>query len=785
MTVLPEIQWVWLLLAIAAGLGIVVLYARNVRFFLVFIICIIFGFLWMFWSALDILAQQLPKEIEGQQVTIQGRIINVPIQNKFNIQFDLYATSLVYQQKNYPFQSKVRLKWYFKADKEPKIIKPDQLWQFTVKLKRPHFPLNFGVFDYSKYLFIKRINAIGNISNAQKNQAKLLNAPRPYQLQSIRYQLIQNIHNSIGELPYAGVILAMGLGERSLITQNQWTLFRQTGTSHLVAISGLHISSIAFVIFFISKFFWHHLGRVALRFPAIYFATIISLLAISFYVFLAGFSISAQRSFIMVLGFLLPNLLSRNLSHSHRISLSLLFVLIHDPMSTLSAGFWLSFTIVSIIIYFSQFIYQHGIKQDHLKSIRYFLLNLFIFQLIISIVNYPLSQYFFQESVLFAGLFSNFIMIPLTTFIILPFVLIGILVFLISPPISIWIFTAISSILSYSFGIAESIVEFEKIASIYLNLFDLSSNNISLISIFITITSVLILFAPKGFSIRWLGLIGLLSLFFNFFPEDSIKQGEFELTVLDVGQNLAVVIKTQEHQLIYDTANGWMSYSVIIPYLKAHKLSQLDLLIASHADNDHSGGVNNIAQKIHIHQILTGAVEIKRIQRFFKKPLQQNIDITQCKTGQKWQWDGVQFEILHPAKNPQYLKRNNRSCILKINGIKSSVLLTGDISSRVEAILLQQQKSKLKADILIVPHHGSKTSSSASFLQAVNPKIAVFSTAYLNHYHHPHPDIVKRYQHYKIKTLNTADTGAIYFSPRNESFLQPILARETMRRIWH
>jgi competence protein ComEC len=356
---------------------------------------------------------------------------------------------------------------------------------------------------------------------------------------------------------------------------------------------------------------------------------------------------------------------------------------------------------------------------------------------------------------------------------------------LIYPPISIWIFTAISYILTYSFAIVESIVKLENNTAIYLNLLDLSSNNINLFSIFITIISVFILFAPKGFSIRWLGLIGLLSLFFNFFPKDSINHGEFELTVLDVGQNLATVIQTQKHQLMYDTANSWMSHSVIIPYLKAHKISQLDLLIASHADNDHSGGVNNIAEKIQIHQILTSAIEIKRIRRYFKNPLQQNINIAQCKKGQKWQWDGVQFEILHPEKNSPYMKRNNRSCILKINGIKNSVLLAGDITSRIEAMLLQRQKAKLKADILIAPHHGSRTSSSTSFIRAVNPKIAVFSTAYLNHYHHPHPDIVKRYQHYKIQTLNTANTGAIRFSPHNESFLQPILARETMRQIWH
>uniref|UniRef100_UPI0033654EE2 DNA internalization-related competence protein ComEC/Rec2 n=1 Tax=Candidatus Albibeggiatoa sp. nov. BB20 TaxID=3162723 RepID=UPI0033654EE2 len=762
-----------------------VLYARNMRFFLVFIICIIFGFLWMFWNAQDILAQQLPKEIEGQQVTIQGRVVNIPTQNKFNTQFDLYATYVVYKQQYYPFQGKVRLRWYSKPNESPQTVKPDQLWQFTVKLKRPHPPLNFNVYDYSKQLFIQRITAMGNISNAKKSPAKLLDIPRPYQLQTVRYQLIQNIHHSISTLPYAGIILAMGLGDRSLITQKQWQLFRQTGTSHLVAISGLHVSSIAFVSFILSKLFWSFLGKAALRLSAVHFATIITLFIVLAYVCLAGFSISAQRAFIMILGFLIPNLIKRNLSHSYRICLALAFVIIYDPFSTLTAGFWLSFIIVSIIIYFSQFIRAHNVEQNRLKYMIFLLVNLIVFQVIISIINYPLALYFFQQSTLLAAISSNLIMIPLTSFIILPFVLIGILVSFISPLISIYLFTAISYVFSLAFGITELMIELEQYSYIYLELFNLSADNINLLTVILSIISVFILFAPRGFSIRWLGFIGLLPLFFNFSFENNIKHGEFELTILDVGQNLATVIQTQNHQLMYDTANSWMSRSVIIPYLNAHKLSHLDLLIASHADNDHSGGVNNIAEQIPINQILTGAVEIKRIQDFFNIPLQQNIKIATCKTGQQWRWDGVYFEILHPKVGEHHYKRNNRSCVLKISGTKHSALLTGDISNHVEIALSQQQKLKLNADILIAPHHGSRTSSLPSFIRAVNPKTVVFSTGYLNHYRHPHPDIVKRYQQQKIRIFNTPDTGSIRFSPRHHHFLQPMIARETMHRIWH
>lgn len=781
LAILPTSQWIWLLFAIVVGLGIISIYAKTMRYLSRLFIFFILGFVWMYWNAHSILAQQLPKEIEGQRVMIQGYVTNIPTQSKFNIQFDLQAIHLIHQQQHYPFQGKVRLKWFFHSDDEIPIVEPGQLWQFTVKLKPPHSTINFATFDYSKYLFLHRINATGNISKAANSTTKLLALSNPFNLQFIRYQLVKNLQNNISELDYAGVILAIGIGDRSLISSKQWTLFRQTGTSHLVAISGLHISSIALVAFFLAKQFWGFLGRAALWLPAVYFATIISLITAFVYVVLAGFSISAQRAFIMVIGFLLPHFFGWQLSHSYRISLALAFVLLYDPLSTLAPGFWLSFIIVSIIIYFAQFIHFHREQQNYLKNTGGWIVHLFIFQFIISIINYPLSYYFFQESGFITTLKTNLIAIPLSSFIILPITFISILISTISSDLSFMLFDFCSNALDRLFDAAKLFIQIEQFLVFYTESF--LPNNITLSTVLLTIISVFILFAPQGLAIRWLGLIGFLPLFFSFSVPKPLQYGTFELTVLDVGHNLATVIKTQNHQLMYDTANSKMAFNTIKPYLKAHQIDSLDLLIASHGDNDHSGGVNNITNYVQIKQILTGTTEIERIKNLFSIPLQQHIPISHCKTGQKWQWDGVQFEILHPNQNEFYSKRNDRSCILKINGIQGSALLTGDISNRVEGKLLHSQKLKLQADILIAPHHGSKSSSHHAFIAAVKPKITIFSTAYLNHYNHPHPDVVKRYQQQHIQTLNTPETGAIRLSPDN--FLQPILARETMQRIWH
>ncbi|MCV6639239.1 DNA internalization-related competence protein ComEC/Rec2 [Candidatus Albibeggiatoa sp. nov. NOAA] len=778
LTALPNIQWVWLLLAMIVGLGIIVLYARSMRFFIVCVICIILGFLWMFWNAQAILAQQLPKEIEGQKITIQGRIVSIPTQNKFNTQFDLHASHFVYQDQFYPFHSKVRLKWYVK-DNQILSVAPDQLWQFTVKLKRPHGTVNFTGFDYAKYLFSQRIIAIGNINRTEK--PIWLDSSRDYHPQTIRYQLIQHIKNLVIDLPNAGIILAMGLGERSLISSQQWNLFRQTGTSHLVAISGLHVSSIALVTFFISRRLWSHLGNVALWLPSIYFATIVTLLAVSFYVFLAGFSISAQRAFMMILGFLMPNLLDRHLSVSHRISLALAFVLLYDPLSTLSAGFWLSFILVSTLVYFSQFIHLSPIRRKWYQAsgihLRTWFVQLILLQAILSLVAFPLSYYFFQTPVILSPILCNLLLIPLTSFIILPAIFFSILLSIFSTWLALPVFYFISDLLVRLFKTVHFI---QGIEQPYSSLLHTLATNLNLFTISLTLFSLFTLFAPRGFHIRWLGLIGLLPLFFTISTPKTIQHGEFAFTVLDVGQSLATVIRTQNHQLMYDAASQWMSKSVIVPHLKTQQFRHLDLLIASHGDSDHIGGVNVIVQNIPIQQILTGATEIGRIQDFLKVPLQQQVPIALCKAGQQWQWDGVYFEILHPTRN--YRNRNDRSCVLKITGKNHSMLLAGDISSQVELSLLSKN---LQADVLIAPHHGSKTSSSTPFIRVVNPKVVIFSTRYLNHFRHPHPDIVRRYQRFNIQTLNTAETGAIHFDPNSHDFLKPILAREQRRQIWH
>jgi len=302
---------------------------------------------------------------------------------------------------------------------------------------------------------------------------------------------------------------------------------------------------------------------------------------------------------------------------------------------------------------------------------------------------------------------------------------------------------------------------------------------------------VAILLLPRGFPARWLGIIWLLPVLFS--PPDRPNQGEVWATLLDVGQGLAAVVRTQNYVLVYDTGpkafcSGFNTgEAVVVPFLHANGIQQIDKLVISHGDNDHSGGAASVLTHLAVDELLTSA----KLQKIFaEKPdtlanALLNTPTKACQAGQHWRWDGVEFQILHPSADFAAETNNNRSCVLKISTENRAILLPGDIEKRIEYQLVQQYPNELTADILIAPHHGSKTSSSHRFLDAVQPKITLFSAGYRNRFGHPKKEIVQRYRNRRIRTWNTAETGAISFRLSANRIDSLSLASEEMRRYWH
>jgi len=372
----------------------------------------------------------------------------------------------------------------------------------------------------------------------------------------------------------------------------------------------------------------------------------------------------------------------------------------------------------------------------------------------------PFLLYIFSQAPL-SSFAANFIAIPSITFIILPLALISLFSVMILPAlfsfIPLFLLTITAQLLDLLLILLASLSNHATVWQQF---------SPTLWAVIAAMIGGLILFLPKGFPARWLGLFWILPLFFPTFERP--KYGEVKLTLLDVGQGLATVIETQNHTLVYDVGDSFAGQHVVAPYLNAHGIQHINTLIISHDDNDHAGGLYALKERMKIDTILSS------------QPYQ---NMQKCIAGQTWQWDNVQFEFLHPDKNYQDSRDNNMSCVLKIDNGKNSILLTGDIHQKIERRLSQHEK--IDSDILVIPHHGSRTSSSLNFIQAVTPQLALFSAGYQNHFNHPHPTIQQRYRQQGIPTLNTAQVGAIQILLTQTGIKPARFAREVERHYWH
>jgi competence protein ComEC len=711
------------------------------------------GLLWAMWRADMILAQKLPKALEGQDIKITGTITNLPKEKHYrrNVsawQFDFAPLPF----KEWQNPGKLRLKLF---GNPPQSLRPGQQWQFTVRLKRVHELLNPGVFDYSKYLFQQRILTKGTVRT--KGEQRLLSEPSLFNSDNLRYRLAQSIRAELGDKASMGIIIALAVGERQWLTSKQTKILQQTGTAHLIAISGLHIGFIAMLAFWIARKLWSYAGKATLWLPAPYFAAFVSFLAAFLYALLAGFSISTQRALIMVAVALSGIVFSRKVAPSHILAYALLLVLLWDPLSVLSAGFWLSFGAVAIIAYALSCRREQGIS-----SLAKWGIGTWRTQIAVVLGMFPISLYIFGYIPL-TSILANSIAIPWVSFVVVPLTLLGTAIILYLPALS----GELLQIAAYTLDALNSSLEW--LAHIDWAIWQ--QHTPPLWSVLTAMIGVAILLLPRGFPARWLGIIWILPIFFT--PPPYPNRGEVWFTLLDIGQGLAAVIRTENYVLLYDTGTAFNGRTVLLPFFRAKGIQQIDRLLISHDDSDHSGGAQSVLENFRVDEILTSAPE---------KFKENNARL--CQAGQYWYWDDVHFQILHPPRNYQ-AKDNDRSCVLKITTIGGTILLSGDIEKRTEYHLVKQYPIDLKADILIVPHHGSKTSSTINFIKAVQPIIALFSAGYRNHFGYPKKEIVQRYRHNNIKVWNTAQTGAIQFQLSADGISPPILAREEMRRYWH
>ena len=684
------------------------------------------GLLWICWQAGQVADAQLPVHMEGEDMLVRGIVRGLPeTLGGQRLRFGFLIDQVSEQGHWRTLPLLARITWY----RNKLTVEPGERWQLKVRLKRPRGFSNPGGFDYQRWLLAQGIQATGYVRKEKANQ-------RLYQtggqaVQGLRHQLSAHIQQLDVAETMRALLRALGVGDRSAMSTAQWRVLQKTGTSHLLAISGLHVGMVAGLVFFITRQGWSLLGDPQ-RWPAPRVAAACSIIAALAYALLAGFQVPAQRALVMVSLWMLAVMWTGRPDPWRVWGLALLAVLLMDPFSVAAPGFWLSFAAVALICQLT--LGRHGRtgKLRRLLSVQ--------FGLLVGLA--PLQWLLFQQLSISAP-FANLIAIPWIGLLVVPVMLAGILLLPFAPTVGDWLLGLSAHSLSILWWLLE------QLAGLPVNLWQSPAVSAGWMLLFAL--GIVIVLLPGAFRLAPVGVMLLLPVFW--LQPERPARGDVWFTLLDVGQGLAAVAETSNHVLVYDSGPAFRSGfntgdAVLVPYLENQGYRHIDRLTISHADNDHIGGARSLFERMDVFSIYSGEPgEFDWAQS------------KQCMAGQRWVWDQVQFEYLAPFTAGE---GNNSSCVLRIETAAGRVLLlTGDIERSVEQQLVEQHARRLAADVLVAPHHGSRTSSTDGFVNAVHPEYVLFPVGHRNRFGFPKPDVVARYQRIGARTLDTASNGAV------------------------
>ena len=700
------------------------------------------GIAWAWGAAAARLADDLPAALEGQDLIVCGYVASLPDAMLGGAQF---LMDVVEAPRGVP--GRVRLAWR----QAPMTPHPGELWRLTVRLKRRNGFANPGGFDYEGHQFREGVGAAGYVRDAADNE-RLSQARLRYPVTRARAWLAQRIADALDRDPMLGVVQGLAIGDTRAMQPAQWRVFAATGTTHLMAISGLHISMVAALVAWAGGAIVRLRGAQARGWNALHGQVVAGAFAACAYSMLAGLTIPTQRTLIMLCIYFAARWLRRELSVAHALGLALAGVLLIDPFAPLAVGAWLSFGAVAVILL---------ALAGRLGRARV-IPNFTRVQLALTIGLTPFLLGAFGSVSLISPL-ANALAVPLFTLVIVPLVLIGTVVVAVSPACGAWVLIAPAWVLNQTWPALEWLAR-QPLAVWH-------SPQPSLPTFIALIVGALLLVLPGVWPMRAAGALLCLPAVFN--RPATPAAGDFELTVLDVGQGLASVVRTQSHVLVYDAGPAFESGRdagelVVLPYLHHRGVRRIDALVVSHGDLDHAGGAKSLLAGMPIATTLRG-------------PSVHGLGGDLCLRSQRWIWDGVAFEVMHPL-GEAVSDDNDSSCVLRIHGRGGSALLTGDIEGDAEALLVAAGLTHV--DVVVVPHHGSRTSSTPEFVSALQPQTVVFSAGYRNRWGFPRADVVARWTAAGALDYTTADSGAIEVSFRNEAPVAVSEYRRTHARYW-
>lgn len=699
--------------------------------------------------------QQLSPHCVNVPLLVSGQVVSLPVIGKspFGGQRARFQFSLTQPLPGGCDGPRyLQLSYYGEAE-----IQPGQVWQFSARLKQPRGLSNPGIFD-AQYWFVERgIHAVGSV----KGEGTLLTSSRARSQRHHQWRL--GLRHRIDSLPLPetsrAVLAALTIADKSGIDDKLWQQFAALGINHLLVISGLHVGLVAGLGLLVGRVLASPLQGVHRVFSLT--APCCALLAAGSYMALAGFTLPTQRAFIMLLVFVVGTALARPQPAIVGLLYAATVIVLLNPLATLGSGFWLSFGAVLSLLWLAN--WQRGDRWLPRFAMTHGYMTLVMF---------PMGAFFFGGASV-VSMLANAVLIPVIGLFVVPIALCAAIAHLLGfwGEWALWILAG--EILAFLLAAIDAIAGGRTL------LFQYSSG--STLAVCLAVVGCVVLVVPLHW--RW-RLPALLLPLWLLLPSGEVTRGdatETSITVLDVGQGTAVLVRAGHRVLLYDTGGGTpggytLGNAVVIPYLRSLGVTQLDTIIVSHQDADHSAGLPDVLRAFPVARLRYGGEPEPNSEASFQGK--------RCEAGESWRWPGGQvFSILSPAAE-HGLSRNNGSCVLSISVAGKKLLFTGDIDGKRERILARYWTDRLASEALLVGHHGSKTSSYASFLKWAQPEIALVSAGYANRFGHPHADVTKRLQEAGAVLYNTAQNGAVTITVRADGEILTRVSRHPLRPYW-
>lgn len=686
----------------------------------------ILGFAWTVVRADAVLQARLPELWHGRDFVVSGVVRDLPQTVEGSTRFDFEIDGARLDGAVVDVRGLARINWYVDAP----TLEPCSRWTLTLRLRPARGLVNPGGFDSERSAVQRGRIAVGYVRTSSANQQQAAGGGC---IDGWRQAITRAIGDALGTDSAATLLRALAVGDQTAISEDDWQVLRATGIGHLIAISGLHVGMFAAFGAWLARRLWKAWPRLTLRMPGPLIEAPFAIGCALGYGLLAGMGVPTVRTLLMISVALFARCMRRASSVTQALGFAALVIMLWDPLAVLAPGFWLSFLGVAILLSVTSPVGDERPPWRDMPRVQWLL----------SLALLPLTVWFFGQASLIGPL-ANLLAVPWISFVVVPVTVVASLVVVWAPAIGVPLLHFAEALLTPLWDVMRWMAALPS-AQRYFAVTPVWTFALALVGIAWSLM-------PRGVPLRGLGMLLALPMLMPL--KSRLVEAEFEVWMFDVGQGLSMLVRTRDHALLYDAgaryAGGFdVGDAVVIPALHALGVEPLDRIMISHGDNDHAGGARAVSLAYPYAVVDSG------------EPARLKMPARTCSAGETWRWDGVDFRVLSPPAESR-LTGNDRSCVLAISSMHGSVLLTGDISAAVEPAMPALLGPVPRPLLISVAHHGSRTASTAPFLDDLDPDLAWVSAGYRNRFGHPHTDVVARYVDRDIVLSNTADSGYLH-----------------------